>query len=213
MIKRVAVTLSIIAAAAFADPMIDREGRYHDSAPDRVEWGGGVASGPTVEWLVESGWGRKATADEISAHEAEIAVANAEDARYIDPQPTVMVPRVDESLTNIVGESQLFIDADTGDVFGVAETGSPEHTLESKIAEHMAALSERAAWRSSNRELRASLTNNIADVEAIRAGLSSTSTAAQVRASLIASVVELRQLQSDVQALRRMLANHVKADE
>ena len=59
----------------------------------------------------------------------------AEDAAlYADPQPAVFVPRISGTITNVVGESQVFVD-DTGEVFAVDETGSPEHTLKQKQAQ------------------------------------------------------------------------------
>lgn len=63
------------------------------------------------------------------------SVAAAEAAQYADPQPTVFLPRFSGDITNVVGLSQALVDADTGEIVAVDETGSPEHTLAQKQAQ------------------------------------------------------------------------------
>ena len=75
---------------------------------------------------------RQAVDDSEAQAQAE---AEAQAALYADPAPVVFVPRVDSTLTNVVGESQVFADSATGDLFAVDETGSPEHTLAQKQAQ------------------------------------------------------------------------------
>ena len=97
---------------------------YDDCAPEYrvVSW-----NPPSV---------RAMTAQEIADYGAAAAAAQAEAEAYADPEPAVFVPRVDGSVTNVVGVSQIFIDAQTGAAFGVDETGSPEHTLAQKEAQN-----------------------------------------------------------------------------
>ena len=75
MTKQIAIIASIFAAQAIAAPMIDHNGDFHGTTPQRVEWAGGVVSGPSEAWLVASGWGRLATTQEIADHDAAVALA------------------------------------------------------------------------------------------------------------------------------------------
>jgi len=85
-----------------------------------------------------SPWCRAMNAAERQAVDDAEAKAEAEAAAYASPQPVVLVPRVDGSLTNIVGESQIIVDAATGEVLAVDDTGSPKHTLAQKQAQFAA---------------------------------------------------------------------------
>lgn len=85
-----------------------------------------------------SPWCRAMNAAERQAVDDAEAQAQAEAAAYASPQPVVLVPRVDGSLTNIVGESQIIVDAATGEVLAVDDTGSPKHTLAQKQAQFAA---------------------------------------------------------------------------
>ena len=90
-------------------------------------------------------WARPMTQSELEARDAEKAAEQTAASQYADVQPANYAPRVSGSLTNKVGDSQLFVDDDTGEVFAVDETGSPEHTVEQKQAQRAARKAKRAA--------------------------------------------------------------------
>jgi hypothetical protein len=106
------------------------------------------AVGAPADWFILPGWQpfsleQQAAWDAKEAAKAEAAAAAA--AQYADVSPANYAPRVLHSLTNKVGDSQLFVDAETGEVFAVDETGSPEHTQAQKEAQQAARKAARAA--------------------------------------------------------------------
>ena len=130
----------VSATSALAAPQaVWNDGTTRSYWPSIIAWPDGrVTVGANVEQCIEAGLARLETEAEWTAREAAEAQAAQEAAEqaalYVDPQPAVFVPRVSGTLTNVVGESQVFVD-DTGEVFAVDETGSPEHTLKQKQAQ------------------------------------------------------------------------------
>ena len=128
------------ATAAWAGPQaVWKDGSVRPYWPSRIIWPNGQdTSGANVEQCLAAGVARWETEAEWTAREAAEAQAAqeaaAQAALYVDPQPAVFVPRISGTITNVVGESQVFVD-DTGEVFAVDETGSPEHTLKQKQAQ------------------------------------------------------------------------------
>ena len=169
--KRLLATIAIFAAgnAIAASCWMDTNKRnvLWIGRPDKIEVGNVIYVGPSDDLLAAAGWvqmsyedcvpedrvwgwepeawARKMTQEEMEARDAEQAEAEAQASQYADTQPANYAPRVSGSLTNKVGESQLFVDDDTGEVFAVDETGSPEHTVEQKQAQRAAQKSARFA--------------------------------------------------------------------
>ena len=83
------------------------------------------------EAWARDGW-RNRTPQELADEAEAAALAASVSAQYADPQPAVFVPRVGATITEIVGQSQIFVDSATSELFAVDETGSPEHTLAQK---------------------------------------------------------------------------------
>lgn len=143
--KIIALTLAA-AVGAHAGPMVDNGNKYYETPPSRYE-GAGVSGSVSPQWLIEfAGWA-PASKERIAAERASAAEAQATAAQYADPQPAVFVPRVSGSITNIVGTSQVFADADTGELFSLDETGSPEHTHAKKEAQKAARDQKKASLK------------------------------------------------------------------
>lgn len=99
-------------------------------------------------WYDEPGWQAFDLEQQADWDAAETAKAEADAAaaaQYADPEPAVFVPRVDSSLTTIFGKSKVFQDAETGEIFGLDETGSPEHTISQKREQNAARKAARAS--------------------------------------------------------------------
>lgn len=152
------------------------------------------------------------TADELSA-EAQAAADAAAPAAEIEALPRtfdtgIAVKDDDGHYVELVPQGQ--------DVVAVQISNSPLDPATRRAMKQAAVAAERTRrqeWRAANLALRGSLTNNVADVEAIRDGLTATSTAAQVRSALIATVRELRQAQGNVQELRRLVADMARENQ
>ena len=133
----------VSATSALAAPQaVWKDGTTRSYWPSIIAWPDGrVTVGANVAQCIAAGAARWETEAEWTAREAAEAQAAQEAAEqaalYVDPQPAVFVPRVSGTITNVVGESQVFVD-DTGEVFAVDETGSPEHTLAQKAAQDSA---------------------------------------------------------------------------
>jgi len=137
-IHAVVIFLAVASAAlAFDVPVRWPDGRIREGYPARI----GAVVNPSSETCASNGYAPASPA-EVEAQEQADALAKAEAAaqaaQYADPQPAVFVPRVAGTITNIVGQSQVFVDGETGEVFALDETGSPEKTLAQKQAQNAA---------------------------------------------------------------------------
>lgn len=139
--------LAITATIAHADPLIDAKGNYHAQRPTRCETAQGMVTVGSDQWLIDNAGWRLATEQEQADWQAAQDAAAQDAEQYADPQPAVFAPRVDSTLTNILGESQILVDAETGAVFALDETGSPEHTMAQKQAQNAARETKKAAAR------------------------------------------------------------------
>lgn len=152
-IENMIAALVLVSATALAGPMVVYpDGHKIWTWPQTIGHPDGRTTiSPTVEMCIEAGAARWETPAEQSAREAaeaeQAAAQEAHDALYADPQPAVMVPRISGTLTNVVGESQILVDAETGEVFALDETGSPEHTISQKQAQNAEREVRKAAAR------------------------------------------------------------------
>ena len=134
--KTTIAILALICLAAFstAAPVKMPDGAIGEP-PVMLATPAGTFQNPPAATLAAAGY-PLATASEIAADaqaKADAAAAYAANlALYADPQPAVFVPRVGATITEIVGQSQIFVDSATSELFAVDETGSPEHTLAQK---------------------------------------------------------------------------------
>ena len=174
-------------------------------------WLGGWKSPPSAADYDAAGWAAL-TAEQIAAA-AQAAAEAAAQAAEIEA-----LPRTFDTGIAVKDDAGHYVELvpEGQDVVAVQISNSPLDPATRRAMKQAAVASERQrrqGWRAANLAMRSSLTNNIADVEAIRDGLTATSTTAQVRSALIATVRELRQAQGDLQELRRLLANHVREDQ
>ena len=136
--------ISMASCSCCMAQVIGPDGAWLSTFPARLD----NTISPTADMLAAAGY-RLATAEEIAARDAQaVAEQNAiqeQAALYADPEPTVFVPRYDGDLSNVVGQSQILVDADTGEVVAVDETGSPEHTKDQKQAQLDARNAKKAA--------------------------------------------------------------------
>ena len=75
------------------------------------------------------------SAQDIGAIEAAEAAAQAEAEAYASTQPTVLIPRISGTLSNVVGTTQVLFNEDTGLPVFLDETGSPKHSNAQKDAQ------------------------------------------------------------------------------
>ena len=144
--KTLAIIAALILAAAAAQAapkVVWQDGTVRSYWPGTIEWPDGrETTGANIEQCIAAGEARWETSKETATREAAEAAAKAEAnalaALYADPEPAVFVPRVGDEITEIVGQSQIFVDAATGEVFALDETGSPEHSLAQKAAQDSA---------------------------------------------------------------------------
>jgi len=203
--KKLALILAVLATAAFGQQVTMPDGSIREGWP--VMLNGAIVSQAD---LVAAG-AHLTTDAEREAWQAAALAAQG------DPS-TNALPVVFESGIAVVDKNGHHVELvpEGQDVIAVQISASPLDPATRRAMKQAAVTAERQRrqeWRTANLALRSSLTNNMADVEAIRDGLTATSTAAQVRSALIATVRELRQAQGDIRELRRLLANHVREDQ
>ena len=164
----IAIVAFISTSVSAATWVISPNGTWLTDWPKDLKGDGWSTTQATREQCEAAGY-REATAEEIIAKEVMDAAIAAEVEQYNDTQPAVFVPRVDGSLTNVVGVSQEFVDDETNESFFVDETGSPEHTQAEKVAQFEAWKAGRAAKKQAAREAKAhgSLQDRIAALEAL----------------------------------------------
>lgn len=145
MNKYLIIPLCILAVAAIAAPVTGPNGERlgEEGWPKEI----GAWKNPTREIAEAEGY-HYSTAEELAAWAAQDEAAAAAEAEaaatYIRVDPTVLVPRVDGSLTNVVGTSRIFAD-DDGSLFATTETGSPTHTKAEQQAQKDARDAKKAA--------------------------------------------------------------------
>mgnify|MGYP003591752337 CR=1 FL=1 len=176
--KTIAFVLAMLAATV-AQAQVrffiwESDGKAHSSAPPVAYFDDGRSvNAPSYDDAIAAGDGRWETDEEVAAREAVEAAQQAANANYEaaygDPQPAVMVPRVGDAITNVVGESQLFVDDATGELFAVDETGSPEHTIAQKQVQAAARAQKRDAAKTAKGKGNglAALAERVAALEAL----------------------------------------------
>jgi len=209
MKNALAATILLIAATWSQAQVVAPDGAWQPSWPTKIVLPDRTINNPTRAECEANGY-REVTQLELDDKAIADAIAASNALVYADTQPIVFVPRISGSLTNVVGESQVFADDETDELFVTDETGSPEHTLAQKQAQRDEQKATRTACRTMNGELKDSIAANI---EAAKA-LSWTNQTAGAQADQIKELRRLViQIMRDQQTARRMAAKAYREQE
>lgn len=210
MMKSTIAALLLLTLAASAGWRNDTTGERAPVKPTTVLYGGAVVQNADSATVAAAGW-REDTPQEIASDAAA-------DQAAVEAQALMAtLPAMFNSGVAVLGNDGHWLElVPVGDdVVPVQISNSPLDPA-TRAAMKAAALAAhgtgKSEWRALNAAWKADNTNELADIDAIRAGLTATSTTSQVRSGLIATARELENLRRDVSALRKMLAAYARED-
>ena len=210
--KKLIATAAFIALclSALAGWRNDITGEKSPSKPESIVLNGAVVKNAAAAEYAAAGW-REDTPQEIASDAAA-------DQAAVEAQALMAtLPAMFNSGVAVLGNDGHWLElVPVGDdVVPVQISNSPLDPA-TRAAMKAAALAGhgtgKSEWRALNAAWKADNTNELADIDAIRARLTATSTTSQVRSGLIATARELENLRRDVSALRKMLAAYARED-